>query len=295
MRFAIITFSAKPSILSPLQIFSGEIPFQDISCWSSLRSDVVKYGKRPAKPEPQDDIGRELDDKLWSLIEACWSQEPSNRPTAETVSLRLGGVNGCLVNPAEMYKKEIAALKEEFARERERSNAARQDLETELAELKKDLDEERRLRKQVERNAEQVEKNADERIKSVRQDLETELAKLRDSLAKRELELAELKKDPDKERLVSESDIPMKEGHISILRSDGPGPSPNEPMAIVQRALIPDGKYAIKNRAKDFFWNSARHNPIKTVRFHKSNLNIAKTVEYLQVNNHSPIIQVIKG
>ena len=28
-------------------------------------------------------------------------------------------------------------------------------------------------------------------------------------------------------------DTPLKEGHISILRTDGPGLSPNDPMAIV--------------------------------------------------------------
>ena len=305
MRFAIIIFFTKLSILTAPQIFSGDIPFQDISCWSSLRSNVVKYGKRPAKPQPQDDVGRELDDNLWSLIEECWSQEPSNRPTAKTVSLRLGGVNGCLVNPAEMYKKEIAAFTEELARVKERSKAAIHDLETELArrdleqvelkteltrrvleqaelkielgrselekaELKQDLDEERRLRKQVERNA-------DEKIKSVRQDLETELAKLRDTLAKRELEQA---------------------GHISILRSDGPGLSPNEPMAVVQRPLIPDGKYAIKNQAnpdKNYYWNSGGLDPIQKVYFWSGGGYQAKRDKNLQVNNHSPIIQVIKG
>ena len=202
-------------------------------------------------------------------------------------------MNGRLVNPAEMYKeslKEIATLTEELARERERTKAVRQDLETELAkreleqaemiQLKKDLDEERHLRKQME-------KNADERVKSVRQDLETELAKLRDSLAKRELEQAELKKDLDEERLVSKSNTPMKEGHISILRSDGPGLSPNEPMAIVQRPLIADGKYAIINRAKPnakfIFWNSA--GTMGALFFWYGEM-WEKRIENLQVNNH---------
>jgi len=61
-------------------------------------------------------------------------------------------------------------------------------------------------------------------------------------------------------------DTPLKEGHISILRTDGPGLSPNEPMAIVQMPIlqmpnvqvetppIPDGKYIIKNRAVDIYW-----------------------------------------
>ena len=176
----------------------------------------------------QVDIGREFDDNLWSLIEESWSQKPSSRPTAATVSLRLGGVNGCLVNLAEMYKKEIAALTEELASVKERSKAARQDLETELArrdleqaELRKNLNEERDLRKRLEKNADeleqaelkkdldeekdlrkQVEKNADERSKleAASQYLETELANFRDSLAKRELEQAELKKNLNEER-----------------------------------------------------------------------------------------------
>jgi uncharacterized protein involved in exopolysaccharide biosynthesis len=124
---------------------------------------VVKSANRPAKPEPQANIDYGFDDKLWSLIEECWSQEPSNRPTAATVSLRLGDVN-CPVKPAEVYKKEIADLTAELARVKESSKAARQEFETELAtlrdslarrereqaELKKDLDEERDLRKRLE-------------------------------------------------------------------------------------------------------------------------------------------------
>ena len=40
-------------------------------------------------------------------------------------------------------------------------------------------------------------------------------------------------------------DTPLKEGHISILHTDGPGLSPNKPMAIVQveSPLIQDGTY----------------------------------------------------
>ena len=99
-------------------------------------------------------------------------------------------------------------------------------------------------------------------------------------------------------------DTPLKEGHISILRTDGPGLSLNEPMAIVQvefgslgtMASFPDGRYAIKNGAADIFW-SAANNPIKTVYFWSI------TVEYVknhsnsscQVNKNSPIIQVFKG
>ena len=76
------------------------------------------------------------------------------------------------------------------------------------------------------------------------------------------------------------SETPMKDGHISILGTDGPGLSPDEPMAIVQKPIaivqkpivqveirIPDGRYAIKNRGGDFFWNSAHQKPIQVVYF----------------------------
>ena len=61
-------------------------------------------------------------------------------------------------------------------------------------------------------------------------------------------------------------DTPLKEDHISFLRIDCPGLSPNEPMAIVQSPPIQDGKYVIKNRALEKYW-TAGYNPIKTVYF----------------------------
>ena len=86
----------------------------------------------------------------------------------------------------------------------------------------------------------------------------------------------------------TESDAPLKEGHISNLRTDGPGLSPYEPMAIVQRlpVSIPDGKYAIKNRAKDIFWNAC-NNPIKTVHLWTYPIDSAKINTSKQVNNLS--------
>ena len=226
----------------------------------------------------------------------------------------LGGVNGRLVNPAEMYKNEIAVLTEELARVKkeldeerdlrkrveknadERSKAARQ-FETELAklreslakreleqaELKKDLNEERNLRKQVE-------KNADERSKAARQDLETELADLRNSLTRRELEQAELKKGVDEEmQIPKQLETDANELPISILRTDGPDMSPKG-----KNPSIPDGKYVIKNRARDIFWNP-QFNPIRTVYFKSTTMQYAKNNKFMQVNNHKfLIIQVFQ-
>ena len=96
------------------------------------------------------------------------------------------------------------------------------------------------------------------------------------------------------------SDSPLKDGHISILRTDGPGLSPNDPMAIVQvESSLPvisiqDGKYLIKNRAADKYWN-AGNSPITTVYFCPTTMETAKVSIFLQVNKYSPIIQVFRG
>ena len=93
-------------------------------------------------------------------------------------------------------------------------------------------------------------------------------------------------------------DTPLEEGHISILHTNGPGLSPNEPMVIVQLPIeiptIPDGKYIIKNRAVDLYW-TADYNPIRTVYFWAIAMKHGKTRNGMQVNKHgSPIIQAFK-
>jgi hypothetical protein len=91
-------------------------------------------------------------------------------------------------------------------------------------------------------------------------------------------------------------DAPLNESHISILRIDGPGLSPNEPMAIVQveNPSIPDGMYIIKNRAADIFWNGYNITN-STVYFWAGTLVVAKNPVNSQVNEHSLIIQVFEG
>ena len=93
------------------------------------------------------------------------------------------------------------------------------------------------------------------------------------------------------------SDVPLKEGHISILGADCPGLSPDEPMAIVQSPIciiqaespIPDGRYVIKNRKADTFWNST--GKFKTLYFHHTAVEHAKGIIYLQVRS---ILQLFK-
>ena len=98
-------------------------------------------------------------------------------------------------------------------------------------------------------------------------------------------------------------DTPFKEGHISILPTDGPGLSPDEPMAIVlvKNPSIPNGKYVIKNRAKnDVRWcagvAAVGNNAIRAVYFlPNTTMEYCRRGNYMQVNNHSPIIQIFKS
>jgi hypothetical protein len=87
---------------------------------------------------------------------------------------------------------------------------------------------------------------------------------------------------------------PLKEGRIS-LRTDDPGLGKSEPMAIVLAPPSPgpDGRYFIKNRAKDMCWN-AGHNPMQTVYFYLCRIENAKMSNYYHVNEYSPIIQVFR-
>jgi hypothetical protein len=97
---------------------------------------------------------------------------------------------------------------------------------------------------------------------------------------------------------------PLKEGHIPIFRTDCPGLSPNKPMAIVQMPIerpIPDGTYLIKNRKADIFWLywNRFKTPSTVVYFDCVTMEQAKKrkkdSDSLEVNKHSPIIQVFKG
>ena len=85
-------------------------------------------------------------------------------------------------------------------------------------------------------------------------------------------------------------DTPLKEGHLSILRRDGPGSSPNVPMAVVQvkAPSIPDGKYLIKNRIMNIYWSTSHSSiTIQKVHFYPNiTLEVAraKANSFLHVN-----------
>jgi len=66
------------------EMFSGNWPFYDV------RNDfqvmmAVQAGKRPLRPSYALSRIRGLNDEIWHLIETCWNQEPSQRPTSDQI------------------------------------------------------------------------------------------------------------------------------------------------------------------------------------------------------------------
>ena len=67
--------------LSPRQIFSGTAAFAKESDEEVVQ--IVNIGMRPEWPPEA--VSKGLGDAIWQQVEACWSQEPEDRPTALVV------------------------------------------------------------------------------------------------------------------------------------------------------------------------------------------------------------------
>ncbi|KIM76252.1 hypothetical protein PILCRDRAFT_654444 [Piloderma croceum F 1598] len=65
------------------QIFSGKHPFHEFTRNYPVVTSVME-GKRPARPTEA-----LLDDNIWRLVEACWTQQPNDRPSATQIVQRL--------------------------------------------------------------------------------------------------------------------------------------------------------------------------------------------------------------
>ena len=69
-------------------MFSGELPFHEIPRDYSVILAVMS-GKRPRRPLHDMCRIRGLSNDLWDLIEICWADRPSDRPTASQIMERL--------------------------------------------------------------------------------------------------------------------------------------------------------------------------------------------------------------
>jgi hypothetical protein len=69
-------------------MFSGEIPFYEDRSDMRVILGLID-GLRPSRPEGDSCRIRGLTDEVWNLIETCWAEDPSQRPTATQVVERL--------------------------------------------------------------------------------------------------------------------------------------------------------------------------------------------------------------
>jgi serine/threonine protein kinase len=78
----------KEFCLTERQIFSGRLPFHEIT--NDYRMMVaVREGKRPSRPSDSRCRIRGLDNEIWTIVQACWAQDPNCRPTAHQIVQQL--------------------------------------------------------------------------------------------------------------------------------------------------------------------------------------------------------------
>jgi hypothetical protein len=74
-------------LITVWQIFTGELPWRGVS--PSRVEQLVIRGSRPERPD-QDECAC-LTDRVWQLMEKCWSSDPTARPTASSVFSSVSG------------------------------------------------------------------------------------------------------------------------------------------------------------------------------------------------------------
>jgi len=70
--------SSRYSLIYPSQVLTGLRPFHHIS--SLVAAVAVLRGERPERPVNAESLG--FSDTLWELVQSCWSETGSTRPTA---------------------------------------------------------------------------------------------------------------------------------------------------------------------------------------------------------------------
>ena len=71
-------YSSRWPWIYPPQVLTGLKPFHQMRAFSPMAA--VLRGQRPEKPLDAESLG--LSDKLWWLVQLCWSELSSDRPTA---------------------------------------------------------------------------------------------------------------------------------------------------------------------------------------------------------------------
>ena len=67
-----------------IEVYTGETPWHEIN--RRKIPSLVLSGARPKRPTFHD--GPKMSDPIWEIVERCWAQDPSKRPTADQVLTR---------------------------------------------------------------------------------------------------------------------------------------------------------------------------------------------------------------
>ena len=67
-----------------VEVFTGKIPFEKQE--NEAVAFLILEGSRPEMPENAQAVG--LTSEMWEIIEACWQQDPVERPTTDEVTRR---------------------------------------------------------------------------------------------------------------------------------------------------------------------------------------------------------------
>ena len=69
-------------VLRIQQIFSGHLPYEEVPSDYRILMDVLN-GMRPPRPKNAEISGFNQD--IWSIMQACWSSKPNERPSCADV------------------------------------------------------------------------------------------------------------------------------------------------------------------------------------------------------------------
>ncbi|KNZ73290.1 Serine/threonine-protein kinase HT1 [Termitomyces sp. J132] len=75
------------------EIFTGELPLGDRRRAAAYK---IHSGERPKRPAEEVHIQRGLSDRMWALMERCWSHSPEYRPTVDEILRELPPVGTSL-------------------------------------------------------------------------------------------------------------------------------------------------------------------------------------------------------
>lgn len=70
------------------QLLTGKQPFYTTKMPGSVLMKIISG----VLPERKDYVSPDLDNNVWSLLQACWQKDPSKRPTIHEVARRVEAI-----------------------------------------------------------------------------------------------------------------------------------------------------------------------------------------------------------